>query len=150
MQERQVARKVDIKTINKGEYVHIDRISEETKYLPNYVDINGVKLSRVRIIATIIDKFVSEDGNYASLTLDDTTDTIRCKIFLNSNFENSGQNLVDMETIENIEKGSVMDIIGKVREYNDERYIQPEIIVKIDDPNFEVLRKLEVKSDFIG
>ncbi|MCK4429477.1 MAG: hypothetical protein KAU95_03815 [Candidatus Aenigmarchaeota archaeon] len=146
MQERQVARKLDIKTVNRGEYVQIDRISEETKYLPNYVEVDGVKISRVRLLATVIDKFVSEDGNYASLTLDDTTDTIRCKIFLNSNFENASQSLVDLETIENIEKGIVVDIIGKVKEYNEERYIQPEVITKIENPNFEVLRKLEVKK----
>ncbi|MCD6221588.1 hypothetical protein J7K25_05475, partial [bacterium] len=96
----------------------------------------------------VIDKFVSEDGNYATLTLDDTTDTISCKIFMNSNFSDniSRQNLIDLETLENIEKGDLIDVIGKIREYNEERYIQPEIIVKIEDPNFEVLRKLEIEK----
>ncbi len=146
MQERQVAKKIDIKTINTGNFIQVDRTSEENKYLPNYIEVDGVKISRVRILATVLDKFVSEDGNYAALTLDDTTDTIRCKIFLNSKFgdDSSRQILIDLETLENFEKGELVDIIGKVKEYNEERYIQPEIIIKIDDPNFEVLRKLEL------
>jgi len=148
MQERQVARKIDIKTINSGNFVQIERKSEEDRYLPNYIEVNGMKISRVRVLATVIDKFVSEDGNYATLTLDDTTDTIRCKIFMNSNFSDniSRQNLIDLEAINNIEKGDLIDVIGKIREYNEERYIQPEIIVKIEDPNFEVLRKLEIEK----
>jgi len=148
MQERQVARKIDIKTINRGNFVQIERKSEEDRYLPNYIEVNGMKISRVRVLATVIDKFVSEDGNYATLTLDDTTDTIRCKIFMNSNFSDniSRQNLIDLEAINNIEKGDLIDVIGKIREYNEERYIQPEIIVKIEDPNFEVLRKLEIEK----
>jgi RPA family protein len=134
MQERQVARKLYIKTINSGKFVQIDRKLEEDRFIPNYIEINGEKISRVRVLATVIDKFVSESGDYAALTLDDTTDTIRCKIF------------GDLEIIENIEKGDLVDVIGKVREYNEEIYIQPEIIVKITDPNLEVLRKLEIEK----
>jgi RPA family protein len=128
MQERQVAKKVQIKTINLGDFV------KQEGFNPSYVDIEGFRISRVRVLATVIDKFVSEDGNYATLTLDDTTDTIRCKVFR------------DLEIIENIEKGDLIDVIGKIKEYNEERYIQPEIIVKIDDSNFEVLRKLEIEK----
>ncbi|RLI99743.1 MAG: hypothetical protein DRP06_02990 [Candidatus Aenigmatarchaeota archaeon] len=135
MQERQVAHKMDIKTANMGKYVQIDRTSEEDKYTPNYVEMeDGTQISRVRILATVLDKYVSEDGNYASLTLDDTTDTIRCKIFK------------ELDIIETIEKGDLVDLIGKIKEYNGERYIQPEIMVRIENPNFEVLRVLELKK----
>ncbi len=148
MQERRVAKKIDIKIVNSGKFVRIDRTSEENRYIPNYVESGGMKISRVRVLATVLDKFVSEDGNYATLTLDDTTDTIRCKIFMNSKFEDSSskQKQVDLETVENIEKGGLVDIIGKVKEYNEERYIQPETIIKIEDPNFEALRKLELEK----
>ncbi len=135
MQERQVAHKMDIKTANTGKYIQIDRTSEEDKYTPNYVEMeDGTQISRVRIMATVLDKYVSEDGNYASLTLDDTTDTIRCKIFK------------ELDIIETIEKGDLVDLVGKIKEYNEERYIQPEIIVRIENPNFEVLRVLELKK----
>lgn len=128
MQERQVAIKVQIKTLHTGEFVKQEGMN------PNYIKTEDLEISRARVLATVIDKFVSEDGNYATLTLDDTTDTIRCKVFR------------ELEIIENIEKGDLVDVIGKIREYNEERYIQPEIIVKITDPNFEVLRKLEVEK----
>jgi len=134
MQERQVAKKLQIRTINTGKFIKINREVEENKFTPNYIEIEGNKIARVRVLATIMEKFVSESGDYATLTLDDTTDTIRCKIFGN------------LEIIENIEKGDIVDIIGKIREYNGEIYIQPEIIVKIEDPNFEVLRKLEIEK----
>lgn len=134
MQERQVAKKLQIRTINSSKFIKINREVEENKFTPNYIEIKGNKIARVRVLATIIDKFVSESGDYATLTLDDTTDTIRCKIFGN------------LEIIENIEKGDLVDVIGKIREYNGEIYIQPEIIVKIKDPNFEVLRKLEIEK----
>lgn len=134
MQGRQVAKKVSIKTINSGEYKQIDRDKEEDKFKPNYIEFEGELISRVRVLATVIDKFVSEDGNYATLTLDDSTDTIRCKLFN------------DLELIESIEKGDVVDLIGKIKEYNEERYIQPELITRIEDPNFEVLRNLELKK----
>ncbi|MCK4730051.1 MAG: OB-fold nucleic acid binding domain-containing protein [Candidatus Aenigmarchaeota archaeon] len=139
MQERQVAHKMDIKAANSGKYVQIDRTSEEDKYTPNYVEMeDGKKISRVRIMATVLDKYVSEDGNYASLTLDDTTDTIRCKIFK------------ELDIIETIEKGDLVDLVGKLKEYNEERYIQPEIMVRIENPNFEVLRILELKKSVIN
>jgi hypothetical protein len=37
-----------------------------------------------------------------------------------------------------------VDLIGKVREYNAEIYIMPEIVRKITDPNTELLRRLEL------
>jgi len=128
MQERLVARKIDIKTLYTGQYI----IQEG--FNPNYIEIDGERISRVRVLATVIDKFLSEDGNYGTITLDDSTDTIRAKAFQ------------DLRVIEPIEKGDVVEVVGKIREYNEERYLQPEIIVKVTDPNFEVLRKLELKK----
>lgn len=128
MQERQTAKKVRIKTLHTGEFV------QQEGYNPNYVKTEEVELSRVRVLGTVIDKFISEDGNYGTITLDDTTDTIRCKVFK------------DLTILEDVEKGDLVDVIGKIREYNEERYIQPESIAKIEDPNFEVLRKLEIEK----
>ncbi|MGC9310161.1 MAG: OB-fold nucleic acid binding domain-containing protein [Candidatus Aenigmatarchaeota archaeon] len=130
MQERQVARKVNIKIIYSGDY------TVQEGFNPNYIEVNGEKISRVRVLATIIDKFMSEDGNYGTITLDDGTDTIRCKIFQ------------DLRLIEEAEKGDLVDVVGKIREYNEERYIQPEIIAKVENPNLEVLRILEIRKKY--
>jgi RPA family protein len=128
MQERQVARKADIKTLHMGDYI------VQEGFNPNYIEVNGEKYSRVVVLAVVIDKFVSEDGNYAALTLDDGTDTIRLKAFQ------------DLRILDKAEKGDVVDVVGKIREYNEERYIQPETIAKIENPNYEVLRKLELSK----
>jgi len=123
-----VAKKLDINTLYTGKYI------VQEGFNPNYIEVNGERVSRARVLATVIDKFISEDGNYGTITLDDGTDTIRVKAFQ------------DLRIIEDVEKGDIVEVIGKIREYNEERYLQPEIIVKVDDPNFEVLRKLELRK----
>jgi len=93
----------------------------------------GRKLSRVRIMGLVVDKFISQDGNYATLTLDDGSETLRCKIFINT------------KLIEDITPGDLVDVIGKVREYQEEVYIAPEIVRKVNG-NWETLRLLELKK----
>lgn len=94
----------------------------------------GQKLSRVRIIGTVANRFVSESGKFASITLDDGTETIRVKVF----------NAVSM--LEDINEGDNIDMIGKVKEYQGEIYVIPEIIQKIENPNLEILRELEINN----
>jgi len=83
----------------------------------------------------IVDKFISSDERYATITMDDSTETIRCKAFVNTKlFDGFGS-------------GELVDIFGKLREYNGEIYIMPEIIAKAD-ANFEILRILELEKIF--
>jgi len=77
---------------------------------------------------------VAEDENFASITLDDTTDTIRAKVFKTA------------KPLDTVELGNLVDVIGKVREWNGEIYIIPEIVHKIEDPNLELLRRLELAA----
>jgi len=102
----------------------------------NYVLTNlGRRLSRVRVMGTVVDKFVSEDGSYGSITVDDGTSTLRCKTFVN------------LKILDGINLGDLVDVVGKVREHNDEIYAMPEII-RIVQPNAETLRLLELKKIF--
>jgi len=100
---------------------------------------NGKELSRVRILGTVVEKYVSNDGNYAALTLDDSTETIRAKFF---------QQYVS--SISNVNAGDAIDVFGFLREYEGEVYIAPLFLKKITDPNFEVLRKLELAVPSAG
>ncbi len=121
--------KTRIKPIISGRFV------VQEGFNPNYVLTNsGMRLSRVRIMATVVDKFISESGKFASLTLDDGTDTIRAKAF----------NAVSI--FDGINEGDNIDITGRVREYQSEIYLVPEIIYKIDDINWELLRELEIRK----
>jgi RPA family protein len=95
---------------------------------------SGEQVSRARIMGTVVSKFVSEDENFASITIDDTTDTIRAKTFKT------------VKPLDVVQTGDVVDLIGKVREYNAEIYVMPEIVRKITDPNMELLRRLELAA----
>ena len=121
--------KTKIRPIVRGKFVKCEG------FTPSYVLTQlGQKLSRVRLVATVLRKYVAESGNFAALTLDDGTETIGVKVF----------NAVSM--FENLKEGDDIDIIGKVREYQGEVYLFPEIIHKIDDPNIELLREVEIKN----
>lgn len=91
------------------------------------------KISRVNMIATVIDKFIAEDGNYCSLTLDDGTSLIKTKSFKD-----------EVKILKDFELGDLMLVIGKLREYNGEIYVGAEATRKILDANFEILRRFEI------
>lgn len=126
--KREIARKVKIRDIASGEFY------KEEGFTPNYILTDyGLRISRTRIIATIVDIYQNEDGSYGAITLDDGSETIRCKFFQ------------DLEMMEDLEEGDIVDFIGKVKEYNDEIYLVPELITK-KSPNEEILRALEYKK----
>jgi RPA family protein len=125
---RLTARKASIREIVNGRYIR------KPGFESNYVLTDlGRKLSRVRVLGLVVDKFVSPDEKYATITLDDSTDTIRCKAFIN------------IKVFDDIEKGNLIEVFGKLREYNGEIYIIPEIIRKVES-NFETLRLLELED----
>src|SRR4030042_735571 len=125
--ERMTARKTRIADITNGRWVKNEGLE------PSFVVTQaGEQVSRARIMGTVVSKFVSEDENFASITVDDSTDTIRAKTFKT------------VKPLDVIQVGDIVDLIGKVREYNAEIYVMPEIVRKIADPNAELLRKLEL------
>lgn len=124
---RQVAHRVWLKQIHESEYV------KQEGWDPNFIKLGDKQISRINIIATIVGKFVADDGNYAALTLDDGTDTIRIKAF--------GP---DVKFVENVNVGSVVRFVGKIKQYNDETYLSPEIVKLLEDPNWLILHKLEL------
>ena len=121
--KRQTAKKIRITDLANGKW------EAETKVL---ITSYGEQIGRARILATVVSKFFSEEKEFASITLDDGTDTIRVKGWK------------ETKNLEKLEVGNLVDIIGKVREYNGEVYLTNEIVQKIDDPNLELLRKLEL------
>ena len=101
---------------------------------PSYVLTElGQRISRAYLIGTIVDKFMSEAGNYSSITIDDDSDSIRIKAFREQ-----------VNIFDNFDVGDLVMIIGKVRNYAEENYIIPEIVKKITDPNLESLHKLVI------
>ncbi|UCC91278.1 MAG: hypothetical protein JSV39_03100 [Candidatus Aenigmatarchaeota archaeon] len=127
MISRQTAKKVRIWDVMNGSFV------KKEGFEPSFVKTqSGEEISRARILGTVVSRFVAEDGNYASVTIDDGTDTIRLKVFKTT------------KPLDSLETGDVVDVIGKVREYEGEKYVIPEIVRKTDNLNFELLRRLEL------
>ncbi|MBU0958070.1 MAG: hypothetical protein KKF56_04655 [Nanoarchaeota archaeon] len=100
------------------------------------LDLNGKEVVRVNIIANVIDKFISEteDRKFGTLTLDDASGQIRIKLFGD-----------DISKFENLTQGQTILVIGTLRFYNNELYINPEII-KQAEPKYLLIRKLEVEK----
>jgi RPA family protein len=124
---RQTAKKVRVWDIVNGTFV------KKGGFEPSFVKTpSGEEIARARILATIVAKFVAEDGNYAAVTLDDGSDTMRAKTFKT------------VKPLDTVEIGDIVDVIGKLREYNGEKYLMPEVVSKVTDPNVEVMRRLEM------
>ncbi len=122
MAKRWTAYKLNIKDLSIEKY-------DENQFLNH----KNKKVRRVRIMGSVVSKFLRDDKNYGFLVIDDGTETIRVRSFEDN-----------INLIEKSEIGDIIDIIGKIRKYEDEIYIIPEIIKKIEDPNWFILRKLEL------
>ena len=134
--QRLTAKKVRISDIVNGKYFPGSKEDMKPSYI---ITPFGQKVSRVNLIATITDKFLSEDENYSAVTLDDGTDAIRVKVFKE-----------DVDLLKNVEPGELILVIGKIKEYNGEVYINGELVKKVQDANYENLRKAEVLNDLLG
>jgi hypothetical protein len=106
---------------------------------PSYVLTNiGQKISRVGLVGVVTDKFMSEEGNYSSITIDDDSESIRIKAFKE-----------DVNIFDKIELGELVLVIGKVREYSNEIYIIPDMVKKMPNPNYEILHRIEVLKQIL-
>lgn len=126
--KRQTAYKLKIGDILKGKPVNDgERFS--------FLDIDGKKVSRVNIVANIVDKYSSGEKQYITLTIDDASGQIKIKIFGD-----------DVNKFVNLGQGDTVMLIGLLRIYNEELYVTPEII-KIQDPKYLLVRKLEFEKE---
>lgn len=117
--------KVTIKDLEEGEYI------EEKEQNPNYIIIKeNSKLFRLNVIATLVHKELR--GSVTSILIDDGTGKIVLRLF------------EENKAALNLEIGDVVQIIGKVRIFNQEKYIFPEIIKKVNSSWLKV-RALELQ-----
>jgi len=121
--KREVAKKVNIGIINSGKYVKTEG------WEPNYIEFNNERISRVNIIGTIIDK----NSENRTLIVDDGTGKINVRSFEDVNF-------LDKANI-----GDIVLLIGRPREFNNDKFISPEIIKKINS-DWLKLRKKELEN----
>jgi RPA family protein len=118
--ERQTAVKCKISDLNNGSYI----VQEGWK--PNFVDTVYGKISRANILAVVVSK---ESMN--QVFVDDGSGKISVREF-------------DSTKLADLEVGDVVVIIGRPRQFNNQMYILPEIVKKIDGKKWVELRKLEL------
>lgn len=125
-QKRQVAYKVKISSIINGAFIKDDLSA-------GYIKIGGMRVSRVNIIATLIDKPELKASNFTAI-IDDGTGRISLRSF-------EGGYIFSKAEI-----GDIVLVIGKVREFNKEKYIIPEILKEINNFGWINLRKKELSG----
>jgi len=130
MQEvRQIAYKLSIGDLNSGQLsLDNDRF--------NFLEVAGKKIARINLIASVIDKFSSDDPEkqYTNLTIDDGSGQIRIKAFSDST-----------KMLSEINLGDTICVIGWLRWYNNETYILPEIVKQVDH-KWALVRKMELSD----
>jgi RPA family protein len=124
MTKRWTAYKMWIKDVVEGTYTE-----------DGFINFHDLQANRVRILGTVVMKFIGDDRRYGFFILDDSTETIRVRSFEDT-----------VGLIDKVNVGDIVDVVGRIRKYDNEIYVIPEIVKKIDDPNFELLRKLELIS----
>jgi RecJ-like exonuclease len=112
-QPRQVAYKVRISDLYRGQYI------EQDGWQPNFIQVGDKQVSRVNVIASVIDKQVGE--NLGTITIDDGSGNLQVRAF---NEESVKLNLIEI--------GDVVIIIGRPRKYANQLFISYEIVKKLD------------------
>lgn len=124
--QRQTAYKVRISDLLNQNYM-------KGELSAGYIKLNGVNISRVNVIATVVYK--PESSSFSTAVIDDGTGRIPLR-----SFENNG-------IFSKIEVSDAVLVVGKIREFNGEKYILPEILKKINNFGWLNVRKLELASE---
>ena len=124
-QKRQIAYKVRIGEILSSRYV------KEEGWQPNYIlTIEGKKISRINLIAAVIS--MQREDSTSSVVVDDGTGEILLRSF---------EGFLELKEIG---VGDIVNIIGKPREFGQEKYILPEIMKRLQNPGWIGVRNLEL------
>ena len=126
---RSTAYKLKIDDIVLGQYVRSPEGTEPSYLLTPW----GQHTTRARVLGTVVDKFVRDDQGYATLRLDDGSETISLRAWREGVPELAG-----------FKVGDLIDVIGRVREFEGEVYLVPEFILRVEDYNWELVRELEI------
>lgn len=129
-QKRLTAKRVLVEDVLNGRY--FTREGFKSNYL---ITQKGEEVSRVKVVGSVMTKFVNDDESYAFVVIDDGTETIRAKFFQ------------DLFMFKKLDEGDLVSVIGKLREYDEELYINPEIVKKVEDPNLLTLHLAEVGEE---
>jgi len=132
MKKRLPASRVYIKDVVDGYYVR-----SEGDFEPNYlITRDARKVYRVKVVATVVrEPVLSDDETYGRFQIDDGTGTVWVFGFR----ENT-------RLVKLVKKGDLVQLIGKVAEWRDDKQILVEGVAKVD-PNMWVLHRYEALKE---
>ena len=120
--QRKTAVKIKIEDLKQGEFV-----KSSGNFDPSFVKFENQEIGRVNIIGVVIEVTDLKD----SLSVDDGTDIINVRSFNND---------IDLD----FDVGTLINVIGKPREFNNDIFVTCEIVKKISNPTWFKLRKKEL------
>ncbi len=126
--KRNVAFQIRIKDILDSRYVKGDG-----DWSPNYLELGEDHVSRINLVGVVVSKNTGDNHN--SLLLDDGSGRIAIRSF-------------DHEKPLDADIGDFVLIIGRPREYGNQRYVVPEIIKQLENGKWLELRKLQLRGKF--
>ncbi|GBE56508.1 OB-fold nucleic acid binding domain protein [archaeon BMS3Bbin16] len=109
----------------------VERTLEKSEEGKSYIEYDGKQIFSVRLMGVVVSKYESE--RFTILTVDDSTETVSVRIFGD-----------DRDRFEDVAVGDTVDVFGTLREYEGETYVAPWLIRRVNDPNWEVVRSLEL------
>ena len=115
MQARQIAHRVTIAQLKSGKYV------TQEGWLPNYVDIGDKQVSRVVVEGKIQTQIILVANTPVQVNAQLLQDSDQILI----------RSFDTIQCAKDIDDGDLVRIIGRVRQYQEQNFIVPEIIRKI-------------------
>ncbi len=131
---RMPAAKVWIREILEGQFEDVSVGAIRYFRLPS-----GGSVVSVRIMGVVVDSYMSSDAGHVRLVLEDGTGSISVRAW-----DQDVELLVDPETGSPYSRGTILDVVGRVREWRGERYVVPQLTVRVEDPNWILVRTLEI------
>lgn len=125
--KRNIAHKISVGLIINSGFVKKEGWDPSVIVTPH-----GHEIARVNVFGVITQHTTDEQGR-SSLVLTDHTGSISLRSFDNDII------------FKDINVGESVSVIGKPRQFNNETYLNAEIVKKITDPNWLALRKIELE-----
>ncbi|NPA47443.1 MAG: replication protein RepA [Thermococci archaeon] len=132
MKKRLPASRVYLRDVLEGYYV-----KSEGDFEPNYlITRDARKVYRVKVVATVVrEPTISDDETYGKFQIDDGTGTVWVFGFRD-----------DTRLVKLVKKGDLVQIIGKVAEWRDDKQILVEGVSTVE-PNAWILHRFETLNE---
>ena len=100
-----------------------------------FLELGNKKVVKANVVGNIVDKYNSDgEKKFVFFKIDDGSGQIQIKIFGD-----------DVEKFKEMRHGETILVIGRVRHWNNEIYLSPDII-KEKSPKYLLVRKLEIEK----